>query len=169
MDLLATDYPLQAAFGPEGDDQDIVAWYVQSDQSLMPNLSVTTGIRHARVDNDIDNDDVDVHLDDSVTVGSLGLSHRPNQAWRLFPLADQNYRYLKLNEQYPGSDFGNRSEPLDPYTAANLVVQRDLGYWRLSVRVNNLFDERYSEPGASSFAGDGFNPGPKRNFRIRAS
>ncbi len=61
------------------------------------------------------------------------------------------------------------SKPLDAYTVANLVVHRDLGDWRLSARVNNLFDEHYSETGASSFAGDGFNPAPERNFWIGAS
>ena len=301
MDLLSTDYSLLTAFGPQGNDQDIVAWYGQVNHPLTPNLSVTTGIRHARVDNDIDNDGVDVTLDDSVTVGSLGLSYRPDQAWRLFLRADQNFRFAKVDEhtnvpfgqpvgldnqrgisyetgaefaaggisltarayhlrlkdeisfdaisftnvnlprsrrngaalsvdgnlaqnlrvgvgyeyldakitsgihdgskvplvpehkanfhaeyrptsewlgrldieyvdeQYLGSDYGNTSRPLDAYTVANLVVHHDLGNWRLSARVNNLFDERYSETGASSFAGDGFNPAPERNFWFGAS
>ena len=301
MDLLSTDYSLLTAFGPQGNDQDIAAWYGQVNHPLTPKLSVTTGIRHARVDNDIDNGGVDVTLDDSVTVGSLGFSYRPDQAWRLFLRADQNYRFAKVDEhtnvpfgqpvgldnqrgtsyetgaeyaaggvsltarayqlrlkdeisfdaisftnvnlprsrrngaalsvdgnlaqnvrvgmgyeyldaeitsgvhdgskvplvpehkanfyaeyrptpewlgrldveyvdqQYLGSDYGNTSKPLDAYTVANLVVHRDLGDWRLSARVNNLFDERYSETGASSFAGDGFNPAPERNFWIGAS
>jgi outer membrane receptor protein involved in Fe transport len=35
--------------------------------------------------------------------------------------------------------------------------------------MNNLFDEEYSETGSTSFAGDGFNPAPERNFWIGVS
>ena len=301
MDILSTDYSLRTAFGPQGDDQDIVAWYGQVNHPLTPKLSVTTGLRHARVDDDIDNGGMAVDLDDSVTVGSLGFSYRPDQTWRLFLRADQNYRFAKVDEhtnvpfgqpvgldtqrgisyetgaeyaagglsltarayhlrlkdeisfdaitftnvnlsrsrrngvalsvdsnlsrrlragagyeyldaeitsgvhdgsqvplvpenkanayleyrptiewmgrldieyvdeQYLGSDYDNSSKPLDDYTVANLVVHRDLGDWRLSARVNNLFDEEYSETGATSFAGDGFNPAPERNFWVGVS
>ena len=51
----------------------------------------------------------------------------------------------------------------------DLTAHRDLGDWRLSARINNLFDARYSETGSSSFAGDGYNPAPERNFWIEAS
>ena len=301
MDILSTDYSLRTAFGPQGDDQDIVAWYGQVNHPIAPNLSVTAGLRHARVEDDIDNGGMSVDLDDSVTVGSLGFSYRPDRAWRLFLRADQNYRFAKVDEhtnvpfgqpvgldtqrgtsfetgaeyaaggvsltarayhlrlkdeisfdaitftnvnlsrsrrngvalsvdgnisrglrvgagyeyldaeitsgihdgsqvplvpenkanlyaeyrptgewlgrldveyvdeQYLGSDYDNSSRPLDDYTVANLVVHRDLGDWRLSARVNNLFDEEYSETGATSFAGDGFNPAPERNFWVGVS
>jgi len=301
MDILSTDYSLRTAFGPQGDDQDIVAWYGQINHPLTPKVSVTAGLRHARVDDDIDNGGMAIDLDDSVTVGSLGFSYRPDRAWRLFLRADQNYRFAKVDEhtnvpfgqpvgldtqrgisyetgaeytagglsltarayhlrlkdeisfdaitftnvnlsrsrrngvalsvdgnlsrglragagyeyldaeitsgahdgsqvplvpdnkaniyleyrptfewmgrldveyvdeQYLGSDYDNSSKPLDDYTVANLVVHRDLGNWRLSARVNNLFDEKYSETGATSFAGDGFNPAPERNAWIGVS
>lgn len=301
MDILSTNYDLRTAFGPQGDDQDIVAWYGQINHPLAPNLTVTTGIRHAQVDDDIDNGGIAVDLDDSVTVGSLGFSYRPDAAWRLFLRADQNYRFAKVDEhtnvpfgqpvgldtqrgisyetgaeyaaggvsftarayhlrlkdeisfdaatftnvnlsrsrrngvalsvdgnlsqglrvgggyeyldseitsgthdgsqvplvpehkanlfaeyrpttewlarldleyvdeQYLGSDYDNSSKPLDDYTVANLVIHRDLGNWRLTARVNNLLDEEYSETGATSFAGDGFNPAPERNFWFGAS
>ncbi len=301
MDFLSTDYELVTAFGPQGDDQDIVAVYGQVNHPLAPNLSLTAGLRYAEVKDDIDNGGMDIELDDSVTVGSLGFSYRPDPAWRLFLRADQNYRFAKVDEhtnvifgqpvgldtqhgtsyetgaeyaaggisltarayhlrlkdeisfdaatfsnvnlsrsrrngvalsldgdvsqgirlgagyayldseiisgthdgsvvplvpehkanfyveyrpnlewlarldleyvdeQYLGSDYDNASEPLDAYTVANLVVHRELGDWRLSARVNNLFDEEYSETGATSFAGDGFSPAPERNFWLGAS
>ena len=98
IDWLRTDYRLVTAFGPQGNDQDIAAAYAQLTHPLSPALSATVGIRHARVDNDIDNNDTPVHLDDAVTVGSLGLSYRPVPAWRLFLRADQNYRFAKVDE-----------------------------------------------------------------------
>jgi iron complex outermembrane receptor protein len=301
MDFLSTDYELVTAFGPQGDEQDIVALYGQVNHPLAANLSVTVGLRHAQVNDDIDNGGMTIELGDSVTVGSLGFSYRPDPAWRLFVRADQNYRFAKVDEhtniifgqpvgldtqhgtsyetgaeyaaggisltarayhlrlkdeisfdattfsnvnlsrsrrngvalsldgdvsrdirlgagyeyldseitsgthdgsdvplvpehkanlyveyrpslewlarldleyvdeQYLGSDYDNASEPLDDHTVANLVIHRELGDWRLSARVNNLFDEEYSETGATSFAGDGFNPAPERNFWFGAS
>ena len=65
-----------------------------------------------------------------------------------------------VGEQYLGSDRDNSSKPLDVYTVVDLVLHRNLGDWRLTARMNNLFDEEYSETGATSFAGDGFNPPP---------
>ena len=288
-------------FGPQGNDQDIAAAYAQLTRPLSPGLSLTAGIRHARVDNDIDNGGIPVDIDDSVTVGSLGFVYRPESAWRLFLRVDQNYRFAKVDEhtnvpfgqpvgletqrgtsyetgaeydanglrigvsafqlrlrdeisydastytnvnlpssrrngltlsadtglsdslrigagygyidaeirsgthagkrvplvpehqfnlyaewrpqpnlllrldteyvgeQFLGSDFDNASPPLDAYTVANLVSHYDLGDWRFSAKINNLFDQRYSETGASSFAGDGFNPSPERNFWVGAS
>jgi iron complex outermembrane receptor protein len=301
LDYLSTDYRLVTAFGPQGNDQDITAAYAQLTRPLSPGLSLTAGIRHARVDNAIDNGGVPVDIDDSVTVGSLGFVYRPDAAWRLFLRADQNYRFAKVDEhtnvpfgqpvgletqrgtsyetgaeydsdglhisvsafqlrlrdeisydastytnvnlpnsrrngltltadtglsdslrlgagygyidakirsgthagkrvplvpehqfnlyaewrplpklllrldaeyvgeQFLGSDFDNASPPLDSYIVANLVAHYDLGDWRFSAKINNLFNELYSETGASSFAGDGFNPSPERNVWIGAS
>jgi len=302
LDLLATDYRLVTAFGTQGDDQDIAAAYAQLTHPLGTGLSMTAGLRHAQVDNDIDNNGTPVSLDDTVTVGSLGLSYRPEPAWRLFLRADQNYRFAKVDEhtntlpfgqpvglktqrgvsyeagaeyhaeavrfsargyrldlrdeisfdavtftnvnlprsrrygltlsadtglsaalrvgagydyidseissgthagsrvplvaehkatlygeyrpgadwllrldaeyigeQFLGGDYANKAARLADYTVVNLVAHRDIGDWRFTAKVNNLFDERYSETGASGFAGDGFNPAPERNIWIGAS
>ena len=69
----------------------------------------------------------------------------------------------------PRPDYANTAPPLDAYTVADLSAHRDLGDWRLSARINNLFGARYSETGASSFAGNGYNPAPERNFWVEAS
>lgn len=301
MDALSTDYLLVTAFGPQGNEQDIKAWYGQVSHPVSSKLSLTAGARHARVDNSINNNGTRVNLDDGVTVGSLGLVYRPTQAWRLFLRADQNYRFAKVDEhtnvpfgqpvglsnqhgtsyetgfeyqhngtrlalnayhlrledeisfdavtftnvnlphsrrrgatlsldtplsatvsggfgysyidseitsgthrhsevplvpkhratayldyrpstdwqlrldaqrvgkQFLGSDFSNSAQPLEAYTVVNLVAHHDIGNLRLTGKVNNLLNERYSETGASSFAGDGFNPAPERNFWVGAS
>jgi iron complex outermembrane receptor protein len=301
IDLLSTDYLLLTAFGPQGNDQAISAWYGQLSHPLSTKLSLTAGLRHARVDNRINNNGTSVRLDDDVTVGSLGFVLRPQAAWRLFLRADQNYRFAKVDEhtnvpfgqpagldnqrgvsyetgaeferdgtrvavrayelrlkdeisfdaatftnvnlprsrrrgatisvdsspsaalsgglgyayidseitsgshsgsqvplvpehrataylsyrpthdwlarldvehvgrQFLGADFNNRAKPLGAYTVVNLVAHHDIGNWRITGKVNNLLDERYSETGASSFAGDGFNPAPERHFWLGAS
>lgn len=296
IDYLATDYLLVSAFGPQGNDQVVSAAYAQLTQRLSSSLSLTAGLRHARVSNDIDNNGTPVALDDDVTVGSLGVVYRPGPAWRLFLRADQNYRFAKVDEhtnvpfgqpagldnqrgisyetgaeydwqglrlaarvyqldlrneisfdaasftnvnldrsrrrggtlsadariahgidagvgysytdseitqgphrgsdvplvpqhratayiqfepydgwigridiervgrQYLAADFNNTQPPLDAYSVVNLVGHRDVGNWRFTLKVNNLLDARYSETGASSFAGDGYNPAPERNL-----
>lgn len=301
VDYLSTDYKLATAFGTQGNDQRIGAAYGQVTRPLSPGLSLTAGVRHARVDNAIDNAGIRVDIDDAVTVGSLGLVYLPSSAWRLFLRADQNYRFAKvdehtnvpfgqpigldtqrgisyeagaeyaanglrvdvnafqlrlhdeisfdastftnvnlptsrrnglnlsadtalsgslrigagyayidaeirsgrhagkrvplvprqtwelyaewrpkrklllrldaayIDEQFLGGDFDNASPPLDAYAVANLVAHYDIADWRFTAKINNLFDERYSETGAVSFAGDGFNPAPERNFWIGAN
>jgi len=301
FDQLSSDYRLVTAFGPQGNDQQIRALYGQVTHPLTPATSITAGIRHARVDNAIDNNGTPVSLDDDVTVGSVGLVHRPDSHWRLYLRADQNYRFAKVDEhtnvpfgqpvgldnqtgvsyetgaafsrqgmtaavnlyllrlqdeisfdatsffninlpdtrrrgltasldlvgdgplsgglgyayvdseitsgpfdgsevplvpahrataylayrptantlarldlehvdeQFLGGDFDNSSPPLERYTVVNLLAHHDLDAWRLTFRINNLFDELYSESGAGSFAGDGFNPAPERNFWVGLS
>ncbi len=296
VDYLDSEYDLLTAFGPQGNDQQIASWYGQVSTPVAQTVTLTTGARHARVENDIDNGGIAVELDDSVTVGSIGLTYRPTSQWRAFLRADQNYRFAKVDEhtnvpfgqpvglknqrgvsletgmaynnadfnlslrayklrlkdeisfdavtftnvnlprsrrygfvvsgdvainrlvtvgggyeyldseitsgahkgsevplvpknkanafieyrptadwlarldveyvddQFLGSDFTNTAEPLEEYTVAHLVVHRTVGDWRFSAKVNNLFNERYSETGASAFAGDGYNPAPERNF-----
>jgi len=98
VDHLSTDYELVTTFGTQRNDQDISAAYAQLTQPLAAGLTATAGIRHARVDNHIDNGGSSVDIADSVTVGSLGLVFRPDDAWRLFLRADQNYRFAKVDE-----------------------------------------------------------------------
>jgi len=97
-DLQRTDYLLVSAFGPQGNDQDIVAAYAQVQYRFNPAVSLTGGLRHARVDNQIDNGGTPVDLDDDVTVGSLGLVYQADDALRLYARADQNYRFAKVDE-----------------------------------------------------------------------
>lgn len=97
-DLQRTDYLLVSAFGPQGNDQDIRAAYAQLQYDWDDSTSLTVGLRHARVDDDINNNGTAVNLDDDVTVGSIGLVHRPNRHLRLYARADQNYRFAKVDE-----------------------------------------------------------------------
>jgi iron complex outermembrane receptor protein len=99
----------------------------------------------------------------------------PQQTWELYAeWRPKRNLLLRLDaehvgEQFLGGDFDNASPPLPAYAVANLVAHYDLADWRFTAKINNLFDERYSETGAISFAGDGFNPAPERNFWIGAN
>jgi len=91
------------------------------------------------------------------------LEHRP---WANVTIrADVEY----VDDQYLGADYANTAEKLDAYTVLNLTATYDIADWHLSLRINNLLNERYSETGASGFAGDGFNPAPERNAWLSAT
>lgn len=98
VDLEDTEYRLMTAFGPQNLDQDIQAAYLQAVVPLAPKWSATLGMRHAEVDNHIDTGGAPTNLDDDVTVGSLGLTYRPDSHWRLFARADENYRFATVDE-----------------------------------------------------------------------
>ena len=98
-DLLDTDYLLVSAFGPQGTQQRINSAYGQAQYQLNQEISVTGGIRHARARDDIDTGGPSsIELDDQVTVGSLGVVYRPDNALRLYARADQNFRFPKVDE-----------------------------------------------------------------------
>ena len=97
-----TDYQIDALILQRAEQQ-IVAAYAQLIYPLSRGLDASIGLRHARVNNDIAHDiggfaDSALNLDDDVTVGSLGLTWRPDAHWRWFARADQNYRFAKLEE-----------------------------------------------------------------------
>ncbi len=96
-DIEETEYRLLTAFGPQNLDQHIHAAYAQAVIPYGERWSLTLGLRHARVENDIYTGASD-HLDDEVSVGSLGLAFRPDAHWRLFARADENYRFATVDE-----------------------------------------------------------------------
>jgi len=98
MDLEDTEYNLLTSFGPQNLDQEIKAAYLQAVIPLSPQWSTTLGLRHAEVDNRIDTGGAPTNLDDEVTVGSLGITYRPDNHWRLFARADENYRFATVDE-----------------------------------------------------------------------
>ncbi len=96
-DLEETKYHLLTSFGPQNVDQKLSGLYGQAVIPLGSTLSATVGARHAKVSNDIFTG-VTTRLDDSVTVGSAGVSWQPHADWRLFVRADQNFRFAKVDE-----------------------------------------------------------------------
>ena len=92
-----TDYLLNTAFGPQGTKQDINAVYAQISYPIISNLNLTTGLRHARVDNRI-NTGTTSQVKDDLNLGSIGLSFQASPSWRIFARADQNYRFAKVDE-----------------------------------------------------------------------
>ena len=96
-----------------------------------------------------------------------------------------NLEGILVSDQPYGSDFANRFPTLDGYTVVNLAARRRHGPWTFGLRLNNLFDERYSETGdigsdlpnsghadcigdAFSDSCPGINPAPERNLQVYA-
>lgn len=97
-DYQYTDYELSSSFGTTGNKQTISALYTQLQIEPLPQVSITTGLRHAYVDNDINNIGTPVALKDHATIGSLGVVYKPNQHFRWYTRAEQNYRFAKVDE-----------------------------------------------------------------------
>jgi iron complex outermembrane receptor protein len=86
-------------------DQRVYAYYLQGVLPINDMWSVTAGARRALVRNHITEDTTfgsnfsnGENLDDEVTVGTFGLVFRPNDSWRLFARADENFRFAKVDE-----------------------------------------------------------------------
>jgi len=86
-------------------DQRVYAYYLQAVLPINDKWSVTAGARKALVRNHITEDSNwgsnfsdGENLDDEVTVGTFGLVFRPNESWRLFVRADENFRFAKVDE-----------------------------------------------------------------------
>lgn len=97
LDMEQTKYHLLTSFGPQNVDQMVEGLYGQAIVPLGNTLSATLGARYASVTNDIFTGTT-TPLDDSLSVGSVGLSWRPQPDWRLFARADQNFRFAKVDE-----------------------------------------------------------------------
>jgi iron complex outermembrane receptor protein len=100
-DLEMTDYYLSSSMGIQEVDQRIYAYYLQGVFPINEQLSVTAGARRALVRNHITDSFAFAggeNLDDEVTVGTFGVVFQPNQAWRLFARADENFRFAKVDE-----------------------------------------------------------------------
>lgn len=70
-------------------------------------------------------------------------------------------------------DFDNSFDRLPGFAVANAVLGASFGGLELGLRVNNLFDRRYVEYGATGFDAtfarvESFFPSPERNFRLNA-
>jgi iron complex outermembrane receptor protein len=99
--------------------------------------------------------------------GRLYLEFLAAAGWSL------NAEALLAGERVLGGDFANSFEKLTSYAVINLAASYDWGAWQFTARVNNLWDERYSETGAvgfdQSFAlRDAYFPSPERNVWISA-
>ena len=81
-----------------------------------------------------------------------------------------NFELLALDEQVFGGDFNNELEKLSAYTVANVHLGYRAKQWQLSLRINNLMDEKYAENGSLWTDYDTFTnypsffPAPERNY-----
>jgi iron complex outermembrane receptor protein len=103
-DVIESDYQLSSRFGDQLNDQSQRSIYLQAVVPATEVLDVTVGMRHASVDNDLQ--DVGafalfpagIQIEDDVTVGTLGVAIKADTNWRVLLRVDQNYRFAKVDE-----------------------------------------------------------------------
>lgn len=105
MDVDHTDYGIYAFIDQEA-EQDVRSVYGQVTHPITYRTDISGGLRYASVKNDIAHAGTNLQLDDDITVGSVGLTYRPNNRLRLFARADQNYRFANL-EEHTNDEFAN--------------------------------------------------------------
>jgi iron complex outermembrane receptor protein len=118
----ATDYELLSSFGPQDIDQVIEDVYLSTQWSTGAHGQIDAGVRYSDQQATYSDEGLgieDTDFDDSVTVFSLGYSHRFEQV-KLFARADQNFRYATV-EEHTNVPFGD--EPgLDTQQGVSMEV-----------------------------------------------
>ncbi len=126
------------------------------------------------------------YLDAGITEGAFkgkDLPLVPEQSVRLdifyeySPQTQTSLELIAVGKQAFGGDFANELGKLPAYSVINAQVSHAIKSWDLSLRVNNLMDEAYSERGNqytdySNFPDvtlyQAFFPAPERNFWLKA-
>lgn len=123
-------------------EQDTDSLYFQLNPRLSQDLQLTLGMRHSRVENDLDYADVlgtqtQDKFDDQVTVGELGLVYRIDDGTRATLRYDQNFRFAKVDELTFSTEAGTL---LDTQTGESWEIGLDFvrGSQRLLVSVYQL-------------------------------
>ena len=100
VDVVASDYRLSSVIGDQVNDQSQRSLYAQAVVPATQSFDITLGVRYALVENELTDGFTFVNekIEDDVTVGTLGLSMRANNSWRVLARLDQNYRFVKVDE-----------------------------------------------------------------------
>jgi len=149
-DLEMTDYYLSSSLGIQEVDQRIFAYYLQAVLPINDKWSVTAGARRAMVRNHITDSFAfsgGENLDDDITVGTLGVVFRPNDSWRLFARADENFRFAKVDEHTSifGVTTGLKNQTGISYEIGGEWIG-DYGSFKATVYRLNLEDEISYDP-----------------------
>ena len=164
-DMESSEYSLESVYGTQRNDQDIFAAYAQLIIPVLPAADLALGGRHARVTNDLRDRPVDAggdplpgvpdnaDLDDSVSIGSIGLTVHAGENLRHFIRYEENYRFAKVDEHTQSPvvpDYlGQSGEPLRTQTGDSLEIgaewQKDgssakLVLYRLKLENEILYD-----------------------------
>lgn len=100
VDVVASDYRLSSVIGDQVNDQSQRSLYAQAVVPATQSFDITLGVRYALVENELTDGFTFVNekIEDDVTVGTLGISMRANNSWRVLARLDQNYRFVKVDE-----------------------------------------------------------------------
>ena len=145
--------------------------YAQAVLPVSGQTAVTLGARHARQENRITDalsypSGADFVYEE--TVGELGLSWRPADAWRLYSRVDQNFRFPKIDEQAytsPGNVLRNQTGVSYEAGVEWTTSQRRLAahLYRLDLEDEIAYDNSATPPPGALFTGANVNFDPTRH------
>ena len=101
IDLINTDYFLSTVLGDQENEQKTSSIYIQGMMPVNKKLDLTLGFRRAEVENDL----IDTatfttgeDIDDSVSVGEIGLAYELDPTLSVNARIEENYRFVKVDE-----------------------------------------------------------------------
>jgi iron complex outermembrane receptor protein len=173
-DYIDTDYSSELT--SITDQQKIDAYYVQAVIPVYHKLNLTLGGRHSSVSNEVEAPYKNGDVDDSVSVGTLGLQYRPTYAWRIFARRDGNFRFAKVDElTYTSPDVELNTQTGVSYelgTEWNIPgYQARVVLFRLDLEDEIAYDPTATPPVGALFPGANvnFDPTTHRGLILQAS
>jgi iron complex outermembrane receptor protein len=162
MDLIDTQYASEIT--NIRDDQSISALYAQVVVPVASDIDLTLGGRYSKVENDVVATYKTGTVDDSVSVGELGVSWQASDALRVFARVDQNFRFAKVDElTYTSPGVELKTQTGDSIEVGTQWISGQLScsavVYRLSLKDEIAFDSTAPEPAVSPFG-----PGANVNF-----
>jgi len=121
-DVTEGDYLLSSRLGEQINDQSQNSLYAQAVIPAMQSLDITLGVRYAEVENKLTDGFTfnGENIKGDVTVGTFGLAYQMNNSWRMLVRADQNYRFVKVDE------YAN-AQPFFPPPPATIILKTQEG------------------------------------------
>ena len=168
VDILNTEFSNDNAFAASTDDQRMLSFYAQSVVPLQSDTSLTIGVRHAEVEDEVTSGVVNGTRETDATAVELGLVRKLGGSSRVSLRVDQNFRFPKVDELTYVSD----GETLEPQTGQSIelgwqgrVLTADMrvSAYRLDLEDEIAFDPTAPTPTGGFFAGSNVNFGETRH------
>ncbi len=90
--------------------------------------------------------------------------------WQATTATRLTFNVNHVGSQRYDNDQANRFRKMPSYTVADIKLSHEMGAWRLTAGINNLFDEEYYSYGVINGASTTFNayPEDRRNGYVSA-
>jgi iron complex outermembrane receptor protein len=173
VDFIGTDFDSEITSSE--DKQKLLSEYVQVVYPVSEKVNLTTGFRHARVEDDVTSMFVNGVQHTSESVAELGFTYDVNNVVKLFSRVEQNFRFAKVDELTyvsPGAELraqtGISREVGFTFDSGNLSSR--LVVYDLSLEDEIAFDPSAPDPFGTMFGANvNFDPTTHKGVVLESS